>query len=150
MESTRARKKSTRLVSGIHNFLTSVQQFSSIVDSFAPIHPIAALTWTSIKAFISITSRFTSFFDDLSVCLNSVQRSCPRFVQYATLFRQCDGLRSALCTYYAKVFDLCTSAVCALESTGVFRTMRALVKDFLSQGVPRICFGTRRSRLGSG
>ena len=130
IESTRARKKSTKIVLGIHSFLNSVQQFSSIVDSFAPIHPIAALPWTSIKAFVSIASRFTSFFDELRVCISSVQKSCPRFVQYAALFRRCEGLKPAICAYYAKVFDLCTSAVRALESTGVFRTMKSLMKDF--------------------
>ena len=135
-EKQNARTLGYRTMSRIQGFLESVQVFSSVVDNFATLNPIAAIVWSAIKAFIFVTVRFTSFFADLVDCLNSAQRCCPRFADYLLLYKDCEPLQKALCSYYVVVFDFCTAAVQALHPKGFWLHVKDLGKDFFRKQFP--------------
>ncbi|KAI9785686.1 MAG: hypothetical protein M1839_008703 [Geoglossum umbratile] len=62
-----AKRRSRGVATRLFSFLESVQQFSTIVDTFVSSNPsIAALVWGSVKFAILAASNFSSYFDKLS------------------------------------------------------------------------------------
>ncbi|KAL9025167.1 MAG: hypothetical protein Q9196_005966 [Gyalolechia fulgens] len=88
-------------------FLESVQHFTGVVDTFVSSHPqFAALVWGGVKLALLFANNFSSYFDQLSNLLMKLGRQCPLIGTLSSLYPS-DGLRKAVCGYYATIVRLC-------------------------------------------
>ena len=117
--------------------LQSIQQFSSVVDTFVQANSgIAALVWGSVKFTMLVSSRlkyivvltktysiqaasnFSSYFDKLSEWFMKLRNDCPIFSEYQLLYADAPRLQSALLSFYATVVRFCQHAIGSLQRTG--------------------------------
>ncbi|KAH0537546.1 hypothetical protein FGG08_005681, partial [Glutinoglossum americanum] len=131
-----AKRRSRCVASRLCGVLQSVQQFSSIVETFITSHPeIAALVWGSIKFALLLTlekfaSRFSTYFDKLSTIFMNIRSNCPRYMEYQALYADSEGLQAALCNYYATIVRLCQKAVEVGQRQGLQQLTMALWRPF--------------------
>ena len=115
--------------------LESVQQFSTVADTFINAHPeVAALVWGAVKFSLlviqgrtcsvllrrlltiqQLISNYTSYFERLSHLFMKVGRDCPKYTQFGALYPSSSKLQKALCDYYAVIVRLCKHAVDSLR-----------------------------------
>ncbi|KAL8991816.1 MAG: hypothetical protein Q9169_007626 [Polycauliona sp. 2 TL-2023] len=104
-------------------FLETVQQFSGVVDTFVSSHPeFAALVWGGVKLTLRVANNFASYFDQLSTLLMNLGRQCPRINRLGTLYPS-NGLREALCNYYATIIRLCKHIMQFLRKPAINRLL---------------------------
>ncbi|KAL9122028.1 MAG: hypothetical protein Q9187_001420 [Circinaria calcarea] len=126
----RSRCVGTRLIT----FLESVQQFTTIVDTFVSSKPhIAALVWGGVKLALLAVNNFTSFFDKLSTLFMSIGSTCPRFTEFGLLYPSSVGLQKALCDYYAVIIQLCKRAIEFSRRPGLSQFATTLLSPFEAQ-----------------
>ena len=135
LDSENAKRRSRCVASRLLTVLESIQQFSSIVDTFVQSNPkVAALVWGSVKFALlvcrvtqhllhiltqkKIASNFSSYFEKLSSFLMDIGKECPRYSEYYSIYSDSVGLQQALCSFYAHVINLCKESVIALQRTG--------------------------------
>ena len=69
------------------SFLESVNQFSSIVNTFINSNPqVAALIWGGVKLTLLVVNNFAMYFDKLSNIFMQIGRTCPRFAEFGALY----------------------------------------------------------------
>ncbi|KAI9786684.1 MAG: hypothetical protein M1839_006235 [Geoglossum umbratile] len=126
-----AKRRSRCVASRLCGILESVQQFSSIVDTFTSSHlEIAALVWGSIKFALLFATRFSTYFDKLSTIFMNVHNTCPRYMEYQTLYAGSKKLQAALCNYYATIVRLCQKAIEVGQRHGLQQFTIALWRPF--------------------
>ncbi|KAL9122299.1 MAG: hypothetical protein Q9187_001147 [Circinaria calcarea] len=126
----RSRCVGTRLIT----FLESVQQFTTIVDTFASSNPdIAALVWGGVKLALLAANNFTSFFDKLSTLFMNIGSTCPRFTQFGLLYPSSIGLQRALCDYYAIIIQLCKRSIEFSRKPGLSQFATTFLSPFEAQ-----------------
>ncbi|MCJ1357988.1 MAG: Ankyrin-2 [Icmadophila ericetorum] len=126
-------RKRRGVSSRISKVLESVQQFSTVVDTFVQAQPLAALVWSTLKFAILAVSNIASFFDKLSEYFLEWSRHCPRYSEYSFLFGDSTGLQIALCAYYAVIVNFCTRALRTLQKPGTtlaYALWRPFEKEF--------------------
>lgn len=112
-----AHRRSRCVSSRLFGILQSVQDFSTIVETFVSSHPdIAALVWGTLKFTILAVNNITSFFDKLSECFLRLSNYCPRYSEYQLLFGDSTRLQKALCAFYATIVNFCTKAIQIIET----------------------------------
>ncbi|KAI9765585.1 MAG: hypothetical protein M1840_007274 [Geoglossum simile] len=126
-----AKRRSRGVATRLFSFLESVQQFSTIVDTFVSSNPsIAALVWGSVKFVILAASNFSSYFDKLSTMFMNLRSYCPIFSEYQILYPCSARLQTALCTFYATVVHFCKKALEVIQRKGVVQATTALWRPF--------------------
>ncbi|KAI9789088.1 MAG: hypothetical protein M1816_006338 [Peltula sp. TS41687] len=114
-----AERRSRGVASRLCGVLESVQQYTTIMDTYSQSHAdIAALVWGSIKLTILFASNFASFFDKLSEWLLKIRTCCPRYSEYQALFAQSSRLQNALDAYYAVIVRFCAKTIQVTGRTG--------------------------------
>ncbi len=131
-----ATRRSRCVSSRLFGILQSVQDFSTIADTFVSSHPeIAALVWGTVKFTILVCVPFsrilnsadpikainniTSFFDKLSECFLRLSNCCPRYAEYQLLFGDSIRLQNALCTFYTTIVNFCIKAFQTIQAPGM-------------------------------
>ncbi|KAH8684390.1 ankyrin repeat-containing domain protein [Tricladium varicosporioides] len=95
-----------------YSMLQSIQQFSTIVDTFVSAHPdIAALVWGSVKLTVLIAANITSYFESLADLFMSLNKLFPQFDEYQLLFPNSSALQESICTFHASIVQLCKQAI---------------------------------------
>ncbi|KAG9237982.1 hypothetical protein BJ875DRAFT_480792 [Amylocarpus encephaloides] len=95
-----------------YSILQSIQQFSTIVDTFVSSHPdIAALVWGSVKLTVLIAANITSYFESLADLLMSLNKNFPQFDEYQLLFPNSPALRESICIFHASIIQLCKQTI---------------------------------------
>ncbi|KAI9765660.1 MAG: hypothetical protein M1840_007217 [Geoglossum simile] len=126
-----AKRMSRCVASRLCGVLESVQQFSSIVETFITSHPeIAALVWGSIKFALLFVSRFSTYFDKLSTVFMNIRNNCPRYMEYQALYTDSERLQAALCNYYATIVRLCQKAIEVGQRQGLQQLTVVLWRPF--------------------
>ncbi|KAI9766767.1 MAG: hypothetical protein M1839_004771 [Geoglossum umbratile] len=126
-----AKRRSRGVATRLFSFLESVQQFSTIVDTFVSSNPsIAALVWGSVKFVILVVSNFSSYFDKLSTMFMNLRSHCPIYSEYQILYPCSARLQTALCTFYATVVHFCKKAIEVIQRKGVVQATTALWRPF--------------------
>ena len=140
LDNENAKRGSRCVATRLLTFLQSIQQFTTVVDTFVSSNPaIPALVWGSVKLavlvsrlylftnqgighadyfFYQLTSNNASYFEKLSALLMNFSKHCPRYSEYQVLYADSVGLRNAVCNFYAVVIDCCTQAVQVISKSG--------------------------------
>ncbi|MCJ1349212.1 hypothetical protein MMC31_007448, partial [Peltigera leucophlebia] len=96
LDNENAKRGSRCVATRLLTFLQSIQQFTTVVDTFVSSNPaIPALVWGSVKLAVLLTSNNASYFDKLSALLMSFSKHCPRYSEYQVLYADSLGLRIA-------------------------------------------------------
>ncbi|MCJ1229129.1 hypothetical protein MMC12_005794, partial [Toensbergia leucococca] len=112
-------------------FLESLQQFSSVLDTFVSSNPqMAALVWGGVKLALLAVKNVTSYFDKLSMLFMSIGRTSPRFNQFGLLYSTSPGLQKALCDYYAVIVHLCKHVIEFTQKPAFSQISSAFLKPF--------------------
>ncbi|MCJ1348387.1 hypothetical protein MMC31_006619 [Peltigera leucophlebia] len=94
LDNENARRGSRCVASRLFTFLQSIQQFTTVVDTFVSSNPaIPALVWGSVKLAVLLTSNNASYFDKLSGLLMSFSKHCPRYSEYQVLYAELEEPR---------------------------------------------------------
>ncbi|KAH9207096.1 hypothetical protein DL95DRAFT_484257, partial [Leptodontidium sp. 2 PMI_412] len=127
-----------------YSMLQSIQQFSTIVETFVSSHPdIAALVWGSVKLTILIAANITSYFESLADLFMNLNKLFPQFDEYQLLFPNSPALRESICRFHASIVQLCKQAILLtrqpcnfanLETEGVWK----ITTDLRSKLRPQI------------
>lgn len=117
------------------NVLEAVQQFTTVVDIIVGGSQslIASAIWGTLKMTLQITSRFSSYFDNLSTLFMSVGRSCPRYQEFASLYPRSTQLQNALCQYFVVVVELCKASVLFISKPFFAQLSTTILKPFQSE-----------------
>ena len=119
IDKTNAMRQSRCVASRLQGSLSSVQQFSPVVDTFVSSNPhIAGLIWGSVRLTILIASNYASFFDGFSSWFMKLRLLCPNFREYQTLYPDSVRLQEALCSFYTVLIQFCTKAMQVMEKRG--------------------------------
>ena len=135
LDAIHAQRRRSGFATRLYSLLQSIQQFTSVLDTYAQIKPeIAALVWGSVKlailvGFLSrlmydalncgqIMSNFTSYFDKISTLFMSVSKLCPQFSEYQILYPSSKKLQIALANFHACIIRCCTKAVKVIQRPG--------------------------------
>ncbi|KAI9658885.1 MAG: hypothetical protein M1821_001845, partial [Bathelium mastoideum] len=125
-----AGKKHGVLASRIQDFLSSIQQYSSIIDTCAGPNQIAAALWGSIKFVLLVTSNVTEYFEKLSRRVAQLSIYCPRLLEYEKLFPTSIRVQEALSDFYAIVVVFCSKALKVVQNKGIRKFTKAAWKSF--------------------
>ena len=124
-------QKSRCVASRLVDFLQSIQQFVSVVDTFTQANQgIASLVWGSVKLTMLAATNFSSFFDKLSECFMKLRKDCPRFSKYQLLYGDSPRLHNALGQFFATVVRFCQHAIYIMQRNGVEHVAKSLLKPF--------------------
>lgn len=135
-------RKSRGVASRLVDFLKSVQQFVSVVDTFTQANQgIASLVWGSIKLTMLAATNFSSYFDKLSECFMSLRKDCPRFSEYQILYKDSSRLQKALSQFYATVVRFCQHAIRITQRNGFEHAAKSFFKPY------ELGFGPLESQL---
>ncbi|KAK3312928.1 hypothetical protein B0H66DRAFT_631817, partial [Apodospora peruviana] len=107
-------RRGASIATRLYSFLQSVQQFSTMVDTYISSDPtLAALVWGSVKLAIycRVVMNFTSYFDEMSIAFKDFHRWSPRLADYQLLFPASSRLQIAVCEYYASIISTCKQLV---------------------------------------
>ncbi|MCJ1346754.1 hypothetical protein MMC31_004972 [Peltigera leucophlebia] len=97
LDNENAKRHSRCVATRLLSFLKSIQQFTTVVDTFVSSNPaIPALVWGSVKLAVLLTSNYASYFDKLSTLFMSFSKHCPRYSEYQILYADSVGLRTAV------------------------------------------------------
>ncbi|MCJ1347169.1 hypothetical protein MMC31_005390 [Peltigera leucophlebia] len=106
LDDENAKRRSRCVATRLLKFLQSIQQFSTVVDTYVSSNPaIPALVWGSVKLAVLLTFNYASYFDKLSALFMSFSKYCPRYSDYQILYADSAGLQAAVCNFYAVVID---------------------------------------------
>ncbi|ERF74130.1 hypothetical protein EPUS_06399 [Endocarpon pusillum Z07020] len=131
LDNRNAERRSRGVATRLHRFLESIQQFSTIVDTFVSSKPsVAALVWGSIKFALLAAANFSSYFDKISALLMRIGKHCPRFTEYQLLYGTSVGLRTALCSFYATIVAFCRHAVVVFQRSGFLHLAKSFLNSF--------------------
>ena len=124
-------RKSRGVASRLVDFLQSVQQFVSVVDTFMQAKQgIASLVWGSIKLTMLAATNFSSYFDKLSECFMRLRKDCPRLSEYHILYRDSPRLQKALSQFYATVIRFCQHTIRITQRKGFEHAAKAFLKPY--------------------
>ena len=125
-----AGRNSRLFATRIQGLLVSVQQYHSILDTYAGPNQIAALVWGSIKLVLLVSSNFAEYFDKLSQRINQLSTYCPRLSEYERLFQTSTRLQQAISAFYSNVVKFCSKALGVVQGRGVKRFSKSAWKSF--------------------
>ncbi|MCJ1248752.1 hypothetical protein MMC30_005971 [Trapelia coarctata] len=127
-----SRRRSRCVGPRLTSLLESVQQFSTIVDTFVSGSQsvVAGLVWGGVKVALLTASNFSSYFDKLTALFMDIGRSCPRYSDFGSLYPSSSGLQTALCEYYAVVIQLCRQAILSTRKHFLSQLSSSLLKPF--------------------
>ncbi|KAI0406290.1 hypothetical protein F4802DRAFT_613498 [Xylaria palmicola] len=92
-----AKRKGHSISSRLYSVLLSVQQFSTVVDTFVSANPtIAALIWRSVKLTMLIVTNSLNYYEETSKAFLDFGRWSPRLSQYQSLFPTSMRLQAAI------------------------------------------------------
>ncbi|MCJ1348383.1 hypothetical protein MMC31_006614, partial [Peltigera leucophlebia] len=87
LDNENAKRGSRCVATRVLTFLQSIQQFTTVVDTFVSSNPaIPALVWGSVKLAVLLTSNNALYFDKLSALLMGFSKHCPRYLEYQVLY----------------------------------------------------------------
>ncbi|KAI0144755.1 hypothetical protein BJ166DRAFT_557699, partial [Pestalotiopsis sp. NC0098] len=112
LDQKNAQRRGPSIASRIYTFLSSVQQFSSIVDVFVSSNPtVAALVWGAVRLTMLITVNSCSYFDEISKLFLKFGHWSPALKEYESLFPSSLRLQQAICNFHAATILCCTQVV---------------------------------------
>ncbi|KAF4454836.1 NACHT domain protein [Fusarium austroafricanum] len=127
----RKKRRGHSIASRLRHVLQTVQEFSTVIDTFMSSNPdTAALIWGSVKFTILIAMNAVSFYEALSEFFLGLKDMLPRFSEYFTLYPQSVRLQKSLCDLYASLIHCCKHVVEASRRKWPSVFARSVVQSF--------------------
>jgi hypothetical protein len=93
------------------NFLSSIQQFTSIIDiALNELPALPGLVWSAFKIALSFAQTFTSYFERLSTLVMEIGRECPLLNAFGQVYPS-PKLQEMLLEYYIVVVRFAEQAI---------------------------------------
>ncbi|KAF8867309.1 hypothetical protein BDZ45DRAFT_795029 [Acephala macrosclerotiorum] len=135
LDATNSTRRGKSIGARTYSMLQSIQQFSTIVDTFISARPdIAALVWGSVKLTVLVAANITSYFESLADLFMGLNKLFPQFDEYQLLFPNSPPLRESICIFHASIVQLCKQAILLTRQPWV----RKVISDLRSKLRPQI------------
>ncbi|KAI3324596.1 hypothetical protein HD806DRAFT_493050 [Xylariaceae sp. AK1471] len=129
-----AKRKGPSISSRLYSVLLSVQQFSSVLDTFVSSNPaIAALVWGTVKLTMMVVTNFLTYYEEVSKAFINFDKWSPRFSEYKLLFPSSIRLQAAICEFHASIIRCCKQVVQMLQRSWQSQLVNSLTKSFQSE-----------------
>ena len=111
--------------------LESVQNFSSIVDTFVSSNPnTAALVWGSVKFAMLIAMRVSPYLEKVTKMFMDLKSTYPRLQLYRGLFRESLRVQAALYNFYAEIVCCCKTLIILSNQKGFLDLVKCVIWPF--------------------